>query len=366
MAEVEAEVAEVMESAAPAGGSGAEAGVAAEVAAGRWREEFGGLLGMWREVKAAAGRGLAHPEALQEVACSNWRPPLWLEGEVSWQRGAHSRPLLGSARRVRMLELALGPREDTVTKRLDAWGARRGAAASKGSRKPKVRSGQPLSPKNGPKLKHAGSQDVARIEKLAQKALENIRFMQEIGPSGRGIVEAQPKGPSPELQKRQADLKAPCGPGGLEGAHLLPSRAFSPRTPVSIESAALGERWMLPIQRAENSGDGHARGVPSDMNLARANSMPDPLMSGDAWEEELLLDLFDFEEVPPPLEMSVPFPRDLGDLQLSAAQLLGDNSVLYPKKTSVRTLSGPLNLEDVTAALLRYRTPPGQHRPATN
>merc|ERR1712196_153638 len=103
-----------------------------------------------------------------------------LEGEVSWQRGAHSRPLLGSARR--------------------------GAAASKGSRKPKVRSGQPLSPKNGPKLKHAGSQDVARIEKLAQKALENIRFMREIGPSGRGIVEAQPKGPSPELQKRQADL----------------------------------------------------------------------------------------------------------------------------------------------------------------
>ena len=351
-----------MESAAPAGGSGAEAEVAAEVAARRWREEFGGLLGMWREAKAAAGRGLAPPEALREVAYSNWRPPLWLECEVNWGRGAHSRPLLGSARRVRMLELALGPREDTVTERLDMWISRRGAAASQGSRKPKVRCDQPLSPKNSPKLKRTGSQDVARIEKLAQKALENIRFMQEMRPSGRGIVEAQPKGPSPELQKRQADLKAPGGPGGLEGAHLLP---FSPRTAVPIESAALGERWMLPMQRADNSGHGHARGVPSDLKLARVNSMPDPSMSGLALEEELL-DMFDFQEVPPPLEVSVPFPRDLGELQLSAAQLLGESSVLYPRKTSARTLSGPLNLEDVTAALLRYRTPPGHHHPSTN
>merc|ERR1712162_79882 len=105
---------------------------------------------------------------------------------------------------------------------------------------------------------------------------------------------------------------------------------------------------------------GHARGVPSDLKLARVNSMPDPSMSGLALEEELL-DMFDFQEVPPPLEVSVPFLRDLGELQLSA-----ESSVLYPRKTSARTLSGPLNLEDVTAALLRYRTPPGHHHPSTN
>merc|ERR1711861_61632 len=114
-------------------------------------------------------------------------------------------------------------------------GARRGAAASKGSRKPKVRSGQPLSPKNGPKLKHAGSQDVARIEKLAQKALENIRFMREIGPSGRGIVEAQPKGPSPELQRRQAALAVLKAPTSFPLGPSVPGHLYPLKAPLSVK-----------------------------------------------------------------------------------------------------------------------------------
>merc|ERR1711959_165779 len=109
-----------------------------------------------------------------------------------------------------------------------------------------------LSPKKGSKLKSAGSQDAARIEKLAgkalvkhasslkraisqdavridklaEKALENIRLMQEMRPAGRGIVEAQmgppPMGPAPGLPKHLAVLKAPCHLGGDEGGGARP------------------------------------------------------------------------------------------------------------------------------------------------
>merc|ERR1712072_377293 len=63
-------------------------------------------------------------------------------------------------------------------------------------------------------LKRAISQDAARIDKLADKALKNIRRMQEMRPAGRGIVEAQmgppPMGPAPGLLKHLAVLKAPA------------------------------------------------------------------------------------------------------------------------------------------------------------
>merc|ERR1712072_1509521 len=235
--------------------------------------------------------------------------------------------------------------------------------------------------KHASSLKRAISQDAARIDKLADKALKNIRRMQEMRPAGRGIVEAQ-MGPPPGLLKHLAVLKAPCPLGGLEGARNFPSRAFSPRTPGLGESVLAGppapangprEPWMFPTQRSESNGDSTSGGLPSDKDLTRASSMPDPSMSGLALEEDLL---FDFGEVPPPLgvplgvplqslEVPIPFPRDLGELQLSAAQLLDDNSALYPDKNRVRTLSGSLHLEEVTAALLRFRAPPGQHSPAT-
>ena len=163
----------------PPGPGGGAAWPGGTRAAAGWRGEFVQLLRMWAAVKAT-GQSRSGWETLTEAAKGAWSPPGWLLDEADQVFPPSSGGV--NHRRAKLLELALGTgaRQGPVTKG--------GALTNNWVIKVPALQPQSRSKARRQTLKRSKS---ARVDKLAEDALEKIKHMQAMNPAKGGIVETQ-------------------------------------------------------------------------------------------------------------------------------------------------------------------------------